>query len=90
MPPLQDPQKADSHFMRQGRRASNSASSPMGADKANEVADVANSAKAIVGLRPSFSAHVRFGERGAPVDYLGRCYDHSGQAKGGYLTLPPL
>jgi hypothetical protein len=26
-------------------------------------------AKAVVGLRPSFSAHVRFGERGAPVDY---------------------
>jgi hypothetical protein len=27
-------------------------------------------AKAIVGLRPSFSSHVRFGERGAPVDSL--------------------
>src|ERR1700733_343053 len=26
-----------------------------------------NSAKAIVGLRPSFSSHVRFGEHGAPV-----------------------
>jgi hypothetical protein len=25
------------------------------------------SVKAIVGLRPSFSAHVRLGERGAPV-----------------------
>jgi hypothetical protein len=24
-------------------------------------------ARAIVGLRPSFSSHVRFGERGAPV-----------------------
>jgi hypothetical protein len=29
-------------------------------------------AKAIVGLRPSFSVHVRFGERGAPVDSLRR------------------
>ena len=27
----------------------------------------ANLEKAIVGLRPSFSSHVRFGERGAPV-----------------------
>ena len=27
-------------------------------------------AKAIVGLRPSFSAHVRLGERGAPVRFL--------------------
>jgi hypothetical protein len=27
-------------------------------------------AKAIVGLRPSFSAHVRWGERGAPVASL--------------------
>ena len=26
-----------------------------------------DSMKAIVGLRPSFSSHVRFGERGAPV-----------------------
>jgi hypothetical protein len=26
-------------------------------------------AKAIVGLRPSFSAHVRFGERGPPVRF---------------------
>ena len=25
-------------------------------------------AKAVVGLRPSFSSHVRWGERGAPVD----------------------
>jgi hypothetical protein len=32
-------------------------------------------AKAIVGLRPSFSAHVRLGERGAPVDSLCGCYD---------------
>jgi hypothetical protein len=31
---------------------------------------LANSAKAIVGLRPSFSSHVRWGERGAPVDSL--------------------
>jgi hypothetical protein len=31
--------------------------------------------KAIDGLRPSFSAHVRFGERGAPVDSLQRGYD---------------
>ena len=29
-----------------------------------------DAAKAIVGLRPSFSAHVRFGERGAPVQFL--------------------
>ena len=29
-----------------------------------------NGGKAIVGLRPSFSAHVRLGERGAPVDFL--------------------
>ena len=36
---------------------------------------MADSAKAIVGLRPSFSAHVRFGEHGAPVGYRGRCYD---------------
>jgi hypothetical protein len=28
-----------------------------------------DSAKAIVGLRPSFSAHVRLGERGAPVRF---------------------
>jgi hypothetical protein len=28
---------------------------------------VAGVAKTMVGLRPSFSAHVRFGERGAPV-----------------------
>jgi hypothetical protein len=28
--------------------------------------------KAFVGLRPSFSSHLRFGERGAPVDFL-RC-----------------
>jgi hypothetical protein len=28
--------------------------------------------KAFVGLSPSFSSHVRFGERGAPVDFL-RC-----------------
>jgi hypothetical protein len=34
-----------------------------------------DAAKAIVGLRPSFSAHVRFGERGAPVDCLRRGYD---------------
>jgi hypothetical protein len=26
--------------------------------------------KAFVGLRPSFSSHVRWGERGAPVDFL--------------------
>jgi hypothetical protein len=31
-------------------------------------------AKAAVGLRPSFSSHVRLGERGAPVDSLGRGY----------------
>jgi hypothetical protein len=31
---------------------------------------VTNSARAIVGLRPSFSSHVRWGERGAPVDFL--------------------
>jgi hypothetical protein len=31
--------------------------------------------KAIVGLRPSFSAQVRWGEPGAPVDSLRRCYD---------------
>jgi hypothetical protein len=30
---------------------------------------VPDSAKAIVGLRPSFSAHVRFGEHGAPVRF---------------------
>jgi hypothetical protein len=29
-----------------------------------------DTAKAIVGLGPSFSAHVRLGERGAPVDSL--------------------
>src|ERR1700733_13636024 len=29
-----------------------------------------DAAKAVVGLRPSFSSHVRFGERGAPVDSL--------------------
>jgi hypothetical protein len=34
-----------------------------------------DTAKAIVGLRPSFSAQVRFGEPGAPVDSLLRCYD---------------
>jgi hypothetical protein len=34
-----------------------------------------NAARAIVGLRPSFSAHVRLGERGAPVDSLQRGYD---------------
>jgi hypothetical protein len=28
-----------------------------------------DSTKAIVGLRPSFSAHVRWGERGAPVRF---------------------
>jgi hypothetical protein len=28
------------------------------------------SQKALVGLRPSYSAHVRFGERGAPVQFL--------------------
>jgi hypothetical protein len=33
-----------------------------------------DAARAIVGLRPSFSAHVRLGERGAPVDSLLRCY----------------
>jgi hypothetical protein len=32
-----------------------------------------DAARAIVGLRPSFSAHVRLGERGAPVDSLLRC-----------------
>jgi hypothetical protein len=32
-------------------------------------------AKAVVGLRPSFSSHVRFGERGAPVDSLRQCCD---------------
>jgi hypothetical protein len=31
-----------------------------------------DAAKAIVGLRPSFSSHVRWGERGAPVDCLRR------------------
>jgi hypothetical protein len=31
---------------------------------------VSADAKAFVGLRPSFSAHVRFGERGAPVLFL--------------------
>jgi hypothetical protein len=30
---------------------------------------VMDAAKAIVGLRPSFSAHVRSGERGAPVPF---------------------
>jgi len=33
-----------------------------------------DAARAIVGLRPSFSAHVRLGERGAPVDSRLRCY----------------
>jgi hypothetical protein len=28
--------------------------------------------RAVVGLRPSFSSHVRFGQRGAPVDFLRR------------------
>jgi hypothetical protein len=28
-----------------------------------------NGTKAVEGLRPSFSAHVRFGERGAPVRF---------------------
>jgi hypothetical protein len=32
-----------------------------------------NAAKAIDGLRPSFSSHVRLGECGAPVDSLLRC-----------------
>jgi hypothetical protein len=32
-------------------------------------------AKSIVGLPPSFSSHVRFGERGAPVDFLRHCYE---------------
>jgi hypothetical protein len=31
--------------------------------------------KAVVGFRPSFSSHVRFGERGAPVDSLRRGCD---------------
>jgi hypothetical protein len=31
-----------------------------------------DAAKAIVGLRPPFSAHVRLDERGAPVDSLRR------------------
>jgi hypothetical protein len=34
-----------------------------------------DAAKAIVGLRPSFSAHVRWGERGAPVFPCRPCYD---------------
>jgi hypothetical protein len=33
-----------------------------------------DAAKAIVGLRPSFSAHVRFGERGAPLFPSYICY----------------
>jgi hypothetical protein len=33
---------------------------------------VVGAAKAVVGLRPSFSSHVRWGERGAPVDSLWR------------------
>jgi hypothetical protein len=36
---------------------------------------VTNLRKAIVGLRPPFSAHVRSGERGAPVDSLQLCWD---------------
>ena len=35
---------------------------------------LANQVKTIVGLRPSFSAQVRWGEPGAPVDCLRRCY----------------
>jgi hypothetical protein len=34
-----------------------------------------DAAKAIVGLRPSFSTHVRLSERGAPVDSLRKCDD---------------
>jgi hypothetical protein len=39
-------------------------------------------AKAIVGLRPSFSSHVRFGERGAPVDYRGLVLSRHNRAAG--------
>jgi hypothetical protein len=31
--------------------------------------------KSVAGLRPSFSAQVRWGEPGAPVDSLRCCYD---------------
>jgi hypothetical protein len=40
--------------------------------------------KAIVGLRPSFSSHVRFGERGAPVDFL----RHKFRPKAGKMPAP--
>src|ERR1700722_16122137 len=40
-------------------------------------------AKAVDGLRPSFSAHVRLGERGAPVDFLRRGYDTDRGARQG-------
>jgi hypothetical protein len=39
---------------------------------------VTNPGKSVVGLRPSFSSHVRWGERGAPVDCLRGCYDGLG------------
>ena len=37
--------------------------------------------KAVVGLRPSFSSHVRFGERGAPVHCLPGGYDDGRDVK---------
>jgi hypothetical protein len=48
--------------------------------------------KAVVGLRPSFSSHVRFGERGAPVDFLRqgslrRDFLRRGSLLGGSLRL---
>ena len=46
--------------------------------------------EAVVGLRPSFSSHVRFGERGAPVGSLRICCRSSSltQDCGGYAQPP--
>jgi hypothetical protein len=49
-----------------------------------------DAAKAVVGLRPSFSAQVRGGEPGAPVDSLRRGYQQKGLPVGEALLLIEL
>jgi hypothetical protein len=51
------------------------AQSTFGSDERKLTSGSVRAAKAIVGLRPSFSAHVRLGERGAPVATLRLCFD---------------